>query len=140
MVNTPAEPSWRLPEELWRRMQPLMPQEKKLGTNGRPVVPFRKVMEAIFYVLRTGCQWKAVPKEYCSGSVAHARFQEWRKLGVFEKLWELGLEEYDALKGIRWKFQSMDGAMTKAPLGGEKNRPQPYGSGEIRDQAIAASG
>jgi putative transposase len=40
---------------------------------------------------------------------------------VFEKLWEQGLHEYDELKGIAWKFQSMDGGMNKAPLGGGKN-------------------
>jgi transposase len=97
-------------------------------------------MEGIFYVLRTGCPWKAVPREFASGSVVHARYQEWRALGVFEKLWEQGLEEYDALKGIRWPFQSMDGAMTKAPLGGKKNRSKPHGSGKIRDEAVAASG
>jgi transposase len=77
-------------------------------------------MEGIFYVLPTGCQWKAVPREYGSGSVVHARFQEWQQQGVFEKLWEQGLHEYDELEGIAWKFQSMDGGMNKAPLGGGK--------------------
>lgn len=139
MGNTSTDRSWRLPGELWARIQRLLPPEKARGTNGRPVVPFQRVMEGIFYVLRTGCQWKAVPREFGSGSVVHARYQEWRALGVFEKLWEQGLEEYDALKGIRWKFQSMDGAITKAPLGGEKNRSKPHGSREIRDQAVAAS-
>ncbi len=39
---------------------------------------------------------------------------------MFEELWQLALTEYDRLKGIDWKWQSMDGAMTKSPLGGEK--------------------
>jgi len=50
------------------------------------------------------------------------------------------LREYDALEGIDWGWQSLDGAMTKAPLGGEKNRPQSRGSRQIRDQAFPSYG
>jgi len=63
---------------------------------------------------------------------AHSRFQEWTEAGVFQKLWTMALEDYDELKGIDWSWQSMDGAMTKAPLGGGKNRPKPYGQGQKR--------
>jgi len=90
-------------------------------------------MDAIFFVLRTGCQWNALNATgICSSSSAHRRFQEWTAAGVFQKLWVVGLEEYDELQGIDWSWQSMDGAMTKAPLGGGKNRPKPYGSGQKR--------
>jgi hypothetical protein len=44
----------------------------------------------------------------------------------------MALEDYDELKGIDWSWQSMDGAMTKAPLGGGKNGSKPYGSGQKR--------
>ena len=75
-------------------------------------------------MLRTGCQWKALDATgICSGSTAHLRFQEWAAAGVFLELWRAGLQEYDELKGLDWSLLSMDGAMTKAPLG-EKNRPQ----------------
>jgi hypothetical protein len=46
------------------------------------------------------------------------------KAGVFRRLWEAGLLEYDALKGIDWGWQAMDGAMTKVPLGEKRNRSQ----------------
>ena len=62
----------------------------------------------------------------CSGSTAHLRFQEWVAAGVFLELWRVGLERYDELKGLDWSWLSMDGAMTKSPLGGGKNRPQPH--------------
>jgi len=68
----------------------------------------------------------------CSSSTAHSRFQEWVKVGIFQKLWAMALEDYDELKGIDWSWQSMDGAMTKAPLGGGKNGSKPYGSGQKR--------
>ncbi len=121
-----AEPTmWCIPDDLWEECRGLLPPEKAAGTPGRPVVPFRRVLDGILHVLRTGCQWNALNATgICSSSSAHRRFQEWTKAGVFEQLWALGLQEYDDLKGIEWAYQAMDGAMTKAPLGGEKNRPQ----------------
>ena len=111
---------WRVPDDLWARIQPLLPPEKVPGTPGRPAVPFRKVLDGILYVLRTGCQWKAVPQEFGSGSTCHKRFQEWERLGVFAQLWELLVSEYDELRGIRWQFQALDSLTVKAPLGGRR--------------------
>ena len=85
-------------------------------------------MNGIFYVLRTGCQWKAVPTYFGSGSTVHRYFQEWTTAGVFRRLWRNQLARYDARRGIVWRWQSLDGAQTKAPLGGEKNREKPDGS------------
>ena len=89
-------------------------------------------IHGIFYVLRTGCQWKALDATgICSGSTAHLRFQEWVAAGVFLELWRTGLERYDELQGLDWDWDwlSMDGAMTKSPLGGGENRSQPHGPG-----------
>ena len=123
---------WRIPDELWKRIEPLLPPRKPhpLGCHN-PRVDDRRAMDAIFFVLRTGCQWNALNATgICSSSSAHRRFQEWQAAGVFEKLWALGLKKYDALKGIDWAWQSMDGAMTKAPLGGGKNRTQSHRPGQ----------
>ena len=93
-------------------------------------MPDRTCANGIFYVLRTGCQWKALDATgICSGSTAHLRFQEWAAAGVFLDLWWVGLERYDELKGLDWSWLSMDGALTKSPLGGGGNRPQPHGPG-----------
>ena len=92
----------------------------------------------IFYVLRTGCQWKAAPKEFGSGSSLHRYFQEWAQRHVFHKLWKYLLRRYDALRGIQWKWQSLDGSTTKAPLGGEKNGPKPDRSWQTGRQTIGA--
>ena len=52
---------WRLPDELWTRMEPLRPPRPKhpLGCH-TPRVPDRQAMDAIFFVLRTGCQGNAL--------------------------------------------------------------------------------
>lgn len=111
---------WRIPDELWEQIEPLLPPGKPhpLGCHN-PRVSDRAAMDAIFFRLRTGCQWNALNETgICSSSSAHRRFQEWTQAGVFLKLWQIGLAEYDALHGIDWAWLSMDGAMTKAPLGG----------------------
>ena len=130
--------AWCLPDELWQRMQPLLPRYRKSRKGGKPRVELRKIADGIFYVLRTGCQWKAVPREFGAGSTLHRYFQEWIELGVFRRLWKAALLEYDELKGIQWNWQSVDGAMTKSPLGGEKNREKPDGSRKIGHQALRA--
>jgi transposase len=133
-------PSWRVSDELWERVEPLLPRYRKSKAGGRPRADSRQVLDGILYVLRTGCQWKAVPQEFGSPSTLHQYFQEWTEKGVFFRLWKEALWEYDALEGIDWGWQSLDGAMTKAPLGGEKNRPQSDGPRQIRDQAFPSYG
>lgn len=108
----------KIPDELWYEIKLILPQEKPNNTIGRPVVQFRKVLNGILYVLRTGCQWKMLPKEYGSGSTCHRRFQEWMRLGVFQKLWIRLLEIYDYVRGIEWKWQSLDSVSVKASLEG----------------------
>ena len=83
-------------------------------------LPYRKVLDGIFYILRTGCQWKMLPKEYGSGSVCHRRFQEWNKLDVFKNAWINLLKVYDKEVGIKWTWQSIDSISVKSPLGGPK--------------------
>ncbi len=93
--------SWTLSDELWEKIKIEIPQRKRDKNKkyknkpgqGRKPIPPRKVLEGILYVLRTGCQWKTVPKEYGVGSSIHKYFQEWEATGFFEKLWVMALEE-----------------------------------------------
>jgi transposase len=136
----PPDDKWRIPDVLWEHIKPLLPRPKPhpLGCHNPPVEP-RKVMDAIFFVLRTGCQWNALNATgMCSSSSAHRWFQVWTRAGVFRKLWKRSLKEYDQLEGIEWAWQSMDGAMTKAPLGGEKHGTEPHRSGQAGRQAQRA--
>ncbi len=131
---------WRLPDDIWEVMEPLLPARKShpLGCH-RPRVSDRAAMNAIFFVLRTGAQWNVLNGTgICSSSSAHRRFQKWVAAGVFEEFWCQGLLRLEALDAIDWTWLAMDGAMTKAPLGGEKNWSQPYGSRQRRSQAQPA--
>lgn len=128
---------WRVSDALWKEMEPLLPPGKPhpLGCHN-PRVPNRDAMNGILFVLRTGCQWNALNATgIVSSSSAHRRFQEWTKAGVFTEFWKRGLLKYDTLKKIDWNWLAMDGATTKAPLGGEKKRRQPNRPSKARYQA-----
>ena len=117
--------SWELPDAVWQRMEPLIPPRK--SPLGRPrCVDFRRITEGIFYVLRTGIQWQAVPRErFGPPSTVYYYFAQWVRAGVFERLWAEALAVYDELQGLEWTWQSIDGAMNKAPLGERPRAPIP---------------
>ncbi len=131
--------SWEVSDEFWARVEPLIPKperdpsrtyQRKPGGGRKPLDP-RKVFEGIVYVLRTGCQWKALPKErFGSPSSIHAYFRKWEAQGFFQRLWEAGLAEYDEMEGIAWAWQSIDSAMTKAPLARESVGRNPTDRGK----------
>jgi putative transposase len=121
--KTAIDEGWRIPDDLWVHIEPLLPGKAPHTKGGRPWTADRQALDGIFYLLRTGCQWKALPREFGAASTVHDRCQLWRQAGVFQRLWQEGLLEYAALKGIEWEWQALDGAITKAPLGGSSHRP-----------------
>lgn len=132
--------SWELSDSLWERIAPLLPKPKsrfrgrgrqRRNIGGRPAADVRELISGILYILRTGCQWNALPQSFrVSGKTAHRYFQRWVRAGVFQRMRQAGLLEYDELKGIEWKWQAADGAITKAPLGGEKTGKNPTDRGK----------
>ena len=145
----PKIPSWAVSDEFWRRVEPLVPKRaRELGKvfrrkpgGGRKRMAERRVFEGIVFVLRTGCQWKSLPKErFGSASSIHKYFRVWLKAGLFFALWRAGLAEYDEMEGIAWKWQSIDGAMIKAPLAKEATGPNPTDRGKKRKQAPSPGG
>src|SRR4029453_16973331 len=133
--------SYRGSDALWPVLQPVVPKHENTHRfgGGRPRVPDRQCADAIFYVLRTGCQWGALDAtDLCPHSTAHDRVQEWVAAGVFLKLWKAGVEQFEELKGLDWGGLSLDGGMTTRPLGGKKNWPQPHRPGQKRGQTQSA--
>ena len=136
--------SWEVSDAFWERVNPMIPQPerdkeksyKRIAGGGRKPIPYRRVFEGIVYVLRTGCQWKALPKErFGSPSSIHGYFTRWMKAGFFLSLWRAGLAEYDEMEGISWQWQSIDGAMIKAPMAQEEVGRNPTDRGKKRKQA-----
>jgi transposase len=103
---------FNLPRPLWRKLKKCLPKRTKItGRGDRPRASDRAVINAIWYVLSTGCQWKALHKDWfgVSSSVVHERFQKWTKMGLFEKLMKRMAEYYTRERGgIGWRWQAMD--------------------------------
>ncbi len=138
--------SWTVSDVFWAKVEPLIPvvtrpegrqYHRKPGAGRKPMPP-RQIFSAIVYVLRTGCQWKALPREFGSASAVHTHFQRWQNCGFFLCLWQAGLAEYDEMEGIAWDWQSIDGAMHKAPLATECVGPNPTDRGKKWAQAQPA--
>lgn len=129
---------WGVSDELWAEVAPLIPRRRNPHPTGggRKPTAARRVFGAILFVWRTGCQWRALDGTgLCKGSTTHDWFQRWTAAGVFARLWQQQRKRYDELVGLDWSFVSIDGCMTKAPLGGEKNRAQSDRPRQMRHQA-----
>lgn len=126
---------FRLPRPLWRKLKKYLPKKRRPSRRGgRPRASERAVANAIWYVLWTGCQWKAIHRDWfgVSASVIHERFQRWRRMGVFEKLMRRMAEYYATERGgIGWRWQAMDSKHSPAPLGGEKTGRNPTDRGKL---------
>ena len=121
-----------IPSKLWRKLKKHLPKSKR-GGAGRPRVQERDVVNGIWYVLWTGCQWKAVKREWfnVSSSTLHERFQEWTKAGIFDKLFKMIVRFYAREQRIGWKWQSADSKMVPAPLGGAETGRNPTDRGKL---------
>jgi transposase len=130
--------SWEISDELWDKVKPLVPRRQRAKNRsyqrkpggGRKPIEARQIFAAIVYVLRTGCQWKALPKSFGSASAIHLHFQKWQRAGFFVTLWQAGLAEYDGMESIAWQWQSIDGALLKAPMALECVGPNPTDRGK----------
>lgn len=112
-----------VPEQLWERVEPLLPKEPPKPWGGRPRVSDRKIFAGVVYRLKTGCQWRALPDEFGSGATCHRRFSQWVEAGVFRGLFQEMLRFYDVRKGIQWNWSSLDALIVKAPKGGLLRAP-----------------
>jgi putative transposase len=74
-----------LTDDQWQRLRPLLPKRKtKVGAP--PTVDRRDLLYAIFYLSRTGCQWRQLPHDFPPWGTVASQFHRWRKAGVWEQI------------------------------------------------------
>lgn len=72
-----------LTDEEWALLEPLMPKRRKSAR-----VDDRKIMNAIFYVLRTGMPWRDLPERYGPYTTAYNRFNRWSRRGIWRQIFD----------------------------------------------------
>ncbi len=73
-----------LTDDEWHILEPLVPRVKR---NGRPADHLRReIVNAILYILRTGCQWRALPHDFPAWKTVYTYFRNWRKDGSWKHI------------------------------------------------------
>jgi len=92
--------TYQITDELWEQIKPLVPPAPpRIRRNGLRIDD-RSAMNAMFYVLRTRCKWEELPHDMGEGDAVYVRFREWRKTGVFDRMWQAGILTYDELRTL----------------------------------------
>jgi len=99
-----------------------IPQKNK---KGRPASASAATLQGIFYLLKTGCQWNALPRCFGASSTIHEHFQKLVKKNFFVDAWHHALEKYDRFIGLDLRNQSFDCSHSKSPLGGQETGLSP---------------
>jgi transposase len=108
-----------LTDELWQRIEPLLPPHPPRPKGGRPPVPDRKVLTGILFVLRTGIQWEYLPQELgCCGMTCWRRLRDWQAAGVWQRIWEALLNDLGQADAIQWQRAIVDSSSVRAVFGG----------------------
>lgn len=116
---------WQVPDELWERISKLIDAHDPPKHTGRKREDARKIVDALIFRIRTGCQWNHIPKLYGDDSTIHRTFQRWVRIGLFQKIWSMLVEECEELGQLDWEWQSVDASMGKARWGGDAIGPNP---------------
>src|SRR5882757_11095678 len=114
-----------LSDEEWALLESLMPKSRKSAR-----VDDRKIMNAIFYVLRTGMPWRDLPERYGPYTTAYNRFNRWSRRGIWKRIFDtLASRSRDSLYLI-------DSTIVKAHRAASGAK----GGRKIRRSASAAAG
>jgi Putative transposase of IS4/5 family (DUF4096) len=80
-----------LTEERWERLLPLLPPQKP--RTGRPAEDHYRIVSGIFFVMRTGCSWRQLPKHFGPWQTVADRYQRWLKEGRWAQILQCLLHE-----------------------------------------------
>lgn len=118
----------RVEDRLWELIEPLIPSRPApRGPGGRPRIDDRAALEGILFVLDTGCRWRDLPEQLgCGcGHTAWRRLREWQDAGVWDRLYQLVLDELSNIDELDWARGCIDAVSVRSERG-RADRPQPH--------------
>ena len=96
MTNPPRQDGGMLTEdrtyptdvtnEQWELLQALLPPAKAPKTRGRPPADPRRICNGLFYLVRAGCAWRLLPREFGSWETVYGYFRRWRGQGRWQSM------------------------------------------------------
>lgn len=107
-----------LSDEQWEFIKPVIPPSAK---TGRPRADDRRTVNAILYVLTTGCRWMDLPKKYGSDSTAHDRLKMWARNDVWKNILKRIVEKGYASGKLSLDRVAVDSSDVAAKKGGIKS-------------------
>ena len=75
-----------LTDEQWAILRPFVCRRRRTKAGHPVTVDRRALLDAIFYILRTGCQWRQLPHDFPPWGTVSSQYYRWRKAGVWEKI------------------------------------------------------
>lgn len=76
-----------LKDQEWKWLKRFLPQPSTVGTRGRPQEwPLREIVNALLYLLRTGCQWRMLPHDLPPWQTVYYHHRKWRLNGIWKKI------------------------------------------------------
>src|SRR4051794_10111878 len=132
VVETP----WIVADELWRRIEPLLPPRppRRYRYPGRKPLSDRAALSGILYVLHTGVAWDHLPRElgFGAGITCWKRLDAWTRAGVWERLHALLIAELCDADAIEWRRTIVDSSHVQAKKGAPRRA-------RARSTAVAGS-
>lgn len=95
------------------KIKPLLPPEKRKG-KGRPSKSHLLVLNAIFWLLRTGASWRDIPEKYGPWSTIYSRFYRWTQKGIWNKILQELQELENTQNKINWEIHHVDSSIIRA--------------------------
>ncbi len=126
----PLPTIWRVPDDLWQIIEPLLLEHDPPAATGRKRIDQRQALDGIIYRLRSACQWNQLPTEFGDDSSIHRTWQRWVKRQILVRLWQTLCRFCEALGGLDWRWQAADGALGKARSGGDEIGKNPTDRGK----------
>src|SRR4051794_33794161 len=118
-----------LPDELWKRIEPLLPPPKprRFRFPGRKPIDNRKALTGILFVLKTGIPWEDLPREMgCGcGMTCWRRLRDWQADGTWVKIHQILLDRLREADKLDFSRGIIDSSSVRAAYGGDETGPSP---------------
>ncbi len=101
-----------LNEQEWERLAPLLPPQKP--RVGRPAHDHRRIINGIFWILRTGAPWRDLPPRYGKWKTVVSRFYRWREAGIWDRLFAAVQRQGNAEGQLDWDKHYVDSTVIRA--------------------------